>query len=398
MKIARIIYDWPPPWQGLAPAPYEMSKAQVRLGHTLDVFCGMWPGSGEIEQISGVTLHPFYREPFPGSLNLTISVWLFFSYLNWRRKNKIDILHSHGHFGIWIYLYRLILKKIMPWSNEATTPLIAHFHNTVEGREESLQKRDTPVKWYSKYIAWPLGKLSDKWAVAAADACIFVSGDTRDQAIKFYKANPDKCFVVESGVNPELFKPIGREEFEKTRSDLNLDPLDKVILNTGIMLERKNIHLLLGALLHLPHNYKVMLVGPGDPKYLQQLSDFIAQKNLKDRVIRVGYTPYPQQPIAYQAADVFVLPSSFEGLPKVVMESLACGVPTLVSGFRIQEEIEGVYYLQNLDTAEIAAEIKHIIENPKRVNVNKVVTLYSWDEKARQVDKVYEFAQNKYKK
>ena len=46
MKILRIVYDWPPPWYGLAPAPYEMTVAQTKLGHTIDVFCGRWPRAG----------------------------------------------------------------------------------------------------------------------------------------------------------------------------------------------------------------------------------------------------------------------------------------------------------------------------------------------------------------
>ena len=242
MKILRIIYDWPPPWHGLAPAPYEMSKAQVKLGHTLDVFCGRWPKAGPIEQLEGVTLHPFLREPVPGTLNLTISPLVFFYYLNWRRKNSVDIIHSHGHFAIWLYLYRLILKKLFPWAKELKTPLVVHFHNTVEGREEQLQSKGSPIKWYSKTIVWPIAKLSDKWAVQVADACIFVSQDNKDQAIKYYSADSAKCFVVESAVNTQVFKPINREEFEKTRRELNLDPLDKVVLNAGVMLERKNIH------------------------------------------------------------------------------------------------------------------------------------------------------------
>jgi len=29
MNILRLIYDWPPPWDGLAPAPFEISRAQA---------------------------------------------------------------------------------------------------------------------------------------------------------------------------------------------------------------------------------------------------------------------------------------------------------------------------------------------------------------------------------
>lgn len=394
MKILRIIYDWPPPWAGLVPGPFEITRTQAKLGHVIDVFCGRWPKSGPIEQVPGVTLHSFMREPLPGTLNLTTSFLLFSYYLKWRKKNNVDLIHSHGHFAIWIYLYRLLLKKFFPGAKELKTPLVVHFHNTVEGREQKLKQKNSPIKWYSQYISWPLGKLSDKWAVQVGDALIFAGVDNRDQAINYYNANPSKCFVLENGVNTRMFSSITREEWEKTRRELNLDPLDKVILNTGMMLERKNIHLLVEALIHLPENYKLMLVGPGDPDYLQRLTDLITKHHLQNRVIRVGYTPYLEQPISYQASDIFVLPSSFEGFPKVVMESLSCGVPILVSGFKFQEDIEGVHYITNLNASDIATQIKEIVENPNRVNVSKINNLYSWEAKMREVDKIYEFAKN----
>ena len=49
MKIARIIYDWPPPWSGLAPHPYELTLAQLKLGHEVEIFCGRWPHAGGFE-------------------------------------------------------------------------------------------------------------------------------------------------------------------------------------------------------------------------------------------------------------------------------------------------------------------------------------------------------------
>ena len=68
MNILRIVYEWPPPWDGLAPAPYEVTAAQARLGHKIDVICARWPFSGPIEKLNNVTLHPLIREPLKGTL------------------------------------------------------------------------------------------------------------------------------------------------------------------------------------------------------------------------------------------------------------------------------------------------------------------------------------------
>ncbi len=396
MKILRIVYDWPPPWYGLAPAPYEMTVAQTKLGHTVDVFCGRWPRAGAIEQPENVLLRTFVREPFAGTVTLTTSVLMFLYYLKWRRDNTPDVIHAHGHFGIWIFLYRLILRKFFSrWSKEIKIPMVVHFHNTVQGRWDSLNEQGMDIKPVSRYLAYPMEKFANNLAVQTADALIFVSEDNKNEAIKFYKAEPSKCYVVETGVNTKLFSPVGNEEKEKSRRELDLDLYDKVILNNGSMVERKNIHLLVEAMQFLPNNYKLLLVGPGDPEYLLKIDDIIQKNNLKNRVVKAGYTPYPQVSIAFQVSDIFVLPSSFEGLPKVVIQSLACGVPALVSGFKLSEQVEGLYYLDNLDPQNIAQSIKNIIENPKPVNIAKILHFYTWDEKAKQVEKVYEIVKNK---
>ena len=396
MKILRLIYDWPPPWDGLAPHPYELTVAQLKLGHQIDIFCGRWPKAGPIESPVGVNVHPIIREPFPGAIFFTSSVFVFIKYLFWRKRNSCDVIHCHGHFAIWVYLYRKLLKKYFPWSKELKTPLIAHFHNTARGRWNSLVADGKQIKSVSRNFSWPLAEFSDKCAVAAASVCIFVNEETKNDAVKYYGADASRCFVVESGVNTDLFVPAGDEEREKARKELDLDMLDKVILNHGAMVDRKNIHLLVEALSFLPQNFKLLLVGPGDSAYQQVLSEKIKELKLDERVIRVGYTPYPQIPIAYQVADIFCLPSSWEGIPKVVMQGLACGLPCLVSGFKLSEEVRGLYYLENLEPQNIANKIQEIVARPRDVDTAKITIRHSWDKRVQDIDKIYAFAIKNY--
>lgn len=395
MRILRIIYDWPKPWSGLAPHPYELTLSQVKQGHKVDVFAARWPKSGP-EQIDGATVTTFLREPFQGSVFFTTSILMFFYYLKWRKTNKPDIVHSHGHFAIWIYLYRLFLKKYFPWADELKIPLVVHFHRTAKGRWEKMVKDNKPISNLAKNFIWPLEVFSDKISVQVAASCIFVSNENLAEAIKYYNVDKTKCFVVESGVNTTLFKPVGPEERDKSRYELGVDVYDKVILNHGVMVERKNVHLLVDVLKLLPQHYKLLLVGSGDNDYLDRIDEMIKKAKLEDRVIKAGYTPYPEVAIAYQVSDIFVLPSSWEGVPKVVMQGLACGTPCLVSGFKLSEEINGLYYLENLDPANIANKIVEIVDSHPSVDVNKTVHFYSWDKRIKEIDKAYEFAKNNY--
>lgn len=390
MKILRLIYEWPPPWIGLVPQPYEITKSQARQGHEVTVFCARWPFAGPLELISGVIIKTFYREPVKGLWAFTTSALMGAYYLYYRRSYKPDIIHAHGHFALWIFLYRDVLKKFKPNAAELKIPVVAHFHNTAKGRWEKAIEDKKPLNFITKKISWPLEIYSNRLAIKISSAYIFVSEDVKNEAIKYYKAAPEKCFVVESGVNTDMFTPVHPDERDKTRDELGLIPTDKVIINYGYLVDRKNIHTLIESLIHLPVNYKLILMGTGDAAYLEKLNEIMEANNLKDRVIRIGYTPYPEIPIALQASDVFVLASAYEGMPKVIFESLACGVPVIASGFRASEELTGLYYLDNLDAQSIANKIKEIAENQTFVDINKVRALYSWNRKSEQIAAIYE--------
>lgn len=336
-------------------------------------------------------MHAFWREPLRDTIYFTTSVFVFLAYLKWRIRNKPDILHTHGHLAIWIFLYRFILGKIFKNAGELKIPLVVHFHNTVAGRKAALEEKGATPKALSKYLGWPLAELSDRLAAEIADALIFVSTDNLDEAVKYYRADRNKSYIVESGVNTSLFKPVGAEEKEKTREDLSFEMHEKIILNHGIMSERKNIHLLVEALKLLPEQYRLFLAGPFDSKeYQKKINEMISENELQNRVTMTGYVPYPHTPIAYQACDLFVLPSSFEGLPKVVVQSLACGVPALASGFKLSENISGLFYLNDLKPETVANQIQEVAGSQVSVDFGKVHHLYSWENRVKEIEEVYD--------
>lgn len=100
------------------------------------------------------------------------------------------------------------------------------------------------------------------------------------------------------------------------------------LLAAGRLVEQKGFDLLIEALARLP-DASVMLVILGEGP-LRGVLELLAQRlGIADRVVFAGFqhNPYP----FFTAADAFVLSSRYEGLPNVVLESLACGTPVVAT-------------------------------------------------------------------
>ncbi len=390
MKILRMSYEWPPPWIGLTPHIYEVTAHQARKGHFIHVFCARWFKAGVLETLPNTRLHTFFREPLPGTLFFTTGPLVLIYYWMWRSLNKPDIIHMHGHFGYWVLVYRSFLRSIKKKNFETKIPLVVHFHNNAQERWDKMKEAGSKINWYSEKISYPMEIKANKLAIKLADAYIFVSEDMKQAALKLYNADPAKCYVVETGVNTTLFTPVDMSERDKTRKELGLIFTDRVIVNVGFIKERKNIHLLVESLVKLPPEYKLILMGDGTPEYIEKIDDYVRDHKLENRVIRIGPSSYKEVPFVMQISDIFVLPSSYEGLSKAALESLACGVPVLYSGSTFSQEIQGLYYLKEISQQDIADNIQKIVESKPFVDTNKINALYSWVRKVDEIEKVYD--------
>src|SRR4029079_12805478 len=75
----------------------------------------------------------------------------------------------------------------------------------------------------------------------------------------------------------------------------------------------------------------VFLVVVGDGKYRAELERRAAAMNIRERVRFAGYLEREEVTRELDAADVFVLPSRCEGLPRAVIEAMARGLPCIAT-------------------------------------------------------------------
>lgn len=155
---------------------------------------------------------------------------------------------------------------------------------------------------------------------------------------------PTQVHMQMNTIDTDLFKPVSDTAArDEIRRGFNLPADSQILLFTGSLIHRKGVDLLIEAFIEAAQkdpNLFLWLVGPKDRSenpsmdedFVTLLQKKIAGAGLADRVILHGMIADRKRLAeAYQAADVFVFPSRKEGLPNVVLEAMACGMPVIVS-------------------------------------------------------------------
>ncbi|MCB9457691.1 MAG: glycosyltransferase [Anaerolineaceae bacterium] len=134
---------------------------------------------------------------------------------------------------------------------------------------------------------------------------------------------PATFSAIPNGVNPAEYENLPGREIFRARYGLGNGP---VCLFMARLHPRKGAHLLAEAFrqVNIPEA-RLVIAGPdeGGRALIEPIID--------ERVILTGYLGGEERLAAFAAADVFALPAVGEGLPMVVLEALAAGLPAIVS-------------------------------------------------------------------
>ncbi len=137
------------------------------------------------------------------------------------------------------------------------------------------------------------------------------------------------------------------------------------LLYVGRIQQRKNLPRLVEAFarLKLPE-IKLVIVGKQDWQ-AEMLFARIKELAMESSVIFPGYISDEDLPLFYNAAEVFVFPSIFEGFGLPVVESMASGVPTITSHGSSLEEVagDGALLVDPLDVSSIVGAIRRLLES-----------------------------------
>lgn len=153
------------------------------------------------------------------------------------------------------------------------------------------------------------------------------SEEVRDEVIRHYGADPDRVVAIPWGIDLEVFRPDA-ESRARMRASWGVGPDERVLLLVANEFNRKGLGPTLEAMAALNRSdVRLVVAGRGDPApYRAQVEAL----GLADRVRFLGHVEVAP---VYQGADLFVLPSTYEGWGLVVGEALAAGLPVVTSKF-----------------------------------------------------------------
>lgn len=161
------------------------------------------------------------------------------------------------------------------------------------------------------------------------DACLATSDRSADEAAELGIPR-SRLHFVPNGVDTALYRPLPAAEREALRAELGVAGRCVAIMVGRLSPEKNPLGLLEAwSLLGPPKDAVLVLAGTGP----ERESVAARAASLGDAVRVLG--PVANPVVWLQAADLFVLPSIWEGLSNALLEALACGLPivsTPVSG------------------------------------------------------------------
>ncbi|HEY3911025.1 MAG TPA: glycosyltransferase [Stellaceae bacterium] len=163
-----------------------------------------------------------------------------------------------------------------------------------------------------------------RWAAARADALVAVSRGLKDRLVALGTA-PERVRVLRNGVDLALFRPAEREAARR-----RLGFSRPTLLAVGNLVPLKRHRLMVEALALLP-DADLAIVGDGPER--NAIAALAKARGVSGRLRLLGRLPQHQLPEIYSAADLLLLVSTHEGWPNVLLESMACGTPVMVSDF-----------------------------------------------------------------
>lgn len=248
---------------------------------------------------------------------------------------QISLLRAHGEKDL-----LLCPSYVSPLAARCPTFLI--HHGSYEGYPQAFD-------WWTLNKARAIYSFSAKRATGLST----VSEYSKRDMVRYYGIDPKKINVVPCGVDTRTFRPNDDPvELSEWRTKVFGEDVPFIVY-VGKPTERRNLSALIRAFAELKkegYPHKFLLCGASLPG-TSPFRKVIIELGLEKEVVVLDYVTHDEMPLVYNAASLFIYPSSYEGFGMPVLEAMACGTPVIA--------------LDNTAFPEFAGGIAHLLKDAK---------------------------------
>jgi len=239
----------------------------------------------------------------------------------------------------------------------------------------------------------------DYEGISKATGIIAVSQSTKDDLIHCLGIPDERISVVYEGIDHSLFQPVSHRIYHHP-----------YILFVGSEQPRKNFTTLLKAFSQLKSEsrfkelklVKVGTAGGQESEFRNQTIGVVESLNLSREVIFTDFVPETDLPAYYSGAEVFVLPSLYEGFGFPVLEAMACACPVITSNTSSLPEVVGEagIMVDPHDADNLAQAMRRVLTDSELSNnmIRKGLAQakrFTWEKAAEQTLEVYNKVENR---
>ncbi|EKQ50862.1 MULTISPECIES: glycosyltransferase family 1 protein [unclassified Clostridium] len=200
----------------------------------------------------------------------------------------------------------------------------------------------------------------------ACDGIITVSNFSKDDIAKEFNFPSSSIYVTPLAAQ-DIYKPMSKcqsKDFITKKYGIQED----FILYVGGFSPRKNILGLIEAYSNLPNKlketFKLVITGKKGPSY-DRYKERAEELHVSNNVIFTDFIPIEDMPLFYNATEVLVYPSFYEGFGLPPIEAMACGTPVIASNVTSLPEVcyESALFIDPNDIEALSYDIERVLSN-----------------------------------
>lgn len=294
------------------------------------------------------------------------------------------LLHFHNQYNLFFFL-KLTSKKLRQKALIAYTNHSYIWHGQWDDIEKTVQKR------YFQEI----------FCLRNADYVQVLNEKTKENLIEHLQIEPQRIFLVDNGVNPDVYVPLDNNERQVLLEQQGLTG-KKVFIHVGSVCDRKNqleaVKLLLPLMQEDPNVVFCYAGGMIDGAYHENIRQFATEHAVSSQVRYLGeLQPGKMLNGFYACADAMIFPSRAEGFSLVIIEAMSAGVPVIINTglhFALETQClryeDETHFRQIVQTQILTPKTRAELSQNARIAVTET---YGWDKVAQQHLRIWNIAE-----